>query len=61
MTACSVRNRSCCATWSGSAARYYKARCNLELDTGTAVENYHGYCGNAATLELLDRADVAPH
>ena len=39
---------------------HHKARCNLELVTGTVVENYHGYCGNAATLESLDRADVAP-
>jgi uncharacterized protein YjiS (DUF1127 family) len=38
----------------------HKARCNLELVTGTAAENYPGYCGNASTLESLDRADVAP-
>ena len=38
----------------------HKARCDRELADGTAVENYHGYCGNAATLESLDRADLAP-
>ncbi|WP_027533279.1 DUF6455 family protein [Bradyrhizobium sp. WSM3983] len=38
-----------------------KARCNLELVTGAAAENYPGYCGNAATLESLDRAEIAPH
>ncbi|WP_441233114.1 DUF6455 family protein [Bradyrhizobium sp. 930_D9_N1_4] len=37
-----------------------KARCNLELVTGAVVENYPGYCGNASTLESLERADVAP-
>ena len=39
----------------------HKAQCDRDLADGTAAENYHGYCGNAATLESLDRADVAPH
>ena len=39
----------------------HKARCDRELADGTAVENYHGYCGNAATLESLDRTEIAPH
>src|SRR5215471_16416546 len=34
----------------------HKARCDRDLADGTAVENYHGYCGNAATMESLDRA-----
>ncbi|UPJ58610.1 hypothetical protein [Bradyrhizobium sp. 192] len=38
----------------------HKARCDRDLADGTAAENYHGYCGNASTLESLDRADVAP-
>lgn len=38
----------------------HKAQCDRDLADGTAAENYHGYCGNAATLESLDRADVAP-
>ncbi|MBK3661813.1 hypothetical protein JJE66_11195 [Bradyrhizobium diazoefficiens] len=38
----------------------HKAQCDRDLAHGTAVENYHGYCGNASTLESLDRADVAP-
>ncbi|WGD52519.1 DUF6455 family protein [Bradyrhizobium sp. CB1650] len=38
-----------------------KAQCDRDLAGGTAAENYHGYCGNAATLESLDRADLAPH
>jgi len=37
----------------------HKARCDRELADGTAAETYHGYCGNAATLESLDRADHA--
>jgi hypothetical protein len=39
---------------------HHKAQCDRDLADGTAAENYHGYCGNAATLESLDRADVAP-
>jgi hypothetical protein len=39
----------------------HKAQCDRDLADGTAAENYHGYCGNAATLESLDRADVASH
>src|SRR6478752_6840327 len=38
---------------------HQKARCDRDLADGTAAENYHGYCGNAATLESLDRADLA--
>ncbi|PJG50415.1 hypothetical protein CVM73_36555 [Bradyrhizobium forestalis] len=37
-----------------------KVQCDRDLADGTAAENYHGYCGNAATLESLDRADLAP-
>ncbi|RZM98407.1 hypothetical protein CWO91_37200 [Bradyrhizobium genosp. SA-3] len=37
-----------------------KGQCDRDLADGTAAENYHGYCGNAATLESLDRADLAP-
>ena len=36
-----------------------KAQCHRDLADGTAAENYHGYCGNAATLESLDRKDHA--
>ena len=39
----------------------HKAQCVRDLADGTAPENYHGYCGNAATLESLDRADHAQH
>jgi hypothetical protein len=39
---------------------HHKAQCDRDLTEGTAAENYHGYCGNAATLESLDRADLAP-
>ena len=39
----------------------HKGPCNRDLADGTAPENYHGYCGNAATLESLDRADVTTH
>lgn len=39
---------------------HHKARCDRDLADGTAAENYHGYCGNASTLESLDRASVAP-
>ncbi|BAC45762.1 blr0497 [Bradyrhizobium diazoefficiens USDA 110] len=38
----------------------HKGQCDRDLADGTAAENYHGYCGNAATLESLDRADLAP-
>jgi len=38
----------------------HKGQCDRDLAEGTAAENYHGYCGNASTLESLDRADVAP-
>jgi hypothetical protein len=38
-----------------------KAHCHRDLADGTAAENYHGYCGNAATLESLDRKEVSPH
>jgi hypothetical protein len=40
---------------------HHKGQCDRDLANGTAAENYHGYCGNAATLESLDRADVTPH
>ena len=39
----------------------HKAQCDRDLADGTAAENYHGYCGNAATLESLDRTEVASH
>ena len=39
----------------------HKGQCDRDLADGTAAENYHGYCGNAATLESLDRADVTTH
>ncbi|WP_342736527.1 hypothetical protein [Bradyrhizobium sp. B117] len=39
----------------------HKGQCDRDLADGTAAENYHGYCGNASTLESLERADVAPH
>src|SRR3954467_171195 len=29
----------------------HKSQCDRDLADGTAAENYHGYCGNAATLE----------
>ncbi|MBR0782756.1 DUF6455 family protein [Bradyrhizobium iriomotense] len=38
----------------------HKGECDRDLAEGTAAENYHGYCANAATLESLDRADLAP-
>ncbi|TQF29967.1 hypothetical protein [Bradyrhizobium sp. UNPA324] len=38
----------------------HKAQCDRDLADGTAAENYHGYCANAATLESLDHADVVP-
>ncbi len=37
----------------------HKGECDRDLAKGTAAENYHGYCGNASTLESLDRADHA--
>ncbi|UPK30824.1 hypothetical protein [Bradyrhizobium sp. 195] len=39
----------------------HKGQCDRDLADGTAAENYHGYCGDASTLESLARADVAPH
>jgi hypothetical protein len=39
---------------------HQKGQCDRDLANGTAAENYHGYCGNASTLESLDRAGVAP-
>jgi hypothetical protein len=38
-----------------------KGQCDRDLAAGTAAENYHGYCANAATLESLDRAEIVPH
>ena len=38
----------------------HKGQCDRDLADGTAAANYHGYCANAATIEALDRADVAP-
>jgi hypothetical protein len=38
----------------------HKGQCDRDLASGTAAENYPGYCGNAATLESLNRADLAP-
>ena len=38
-----------------------KAQCDRELANGTAAETYQGYCGNASTLETLDRAGATPH
>jgi len=38
----------------------HKGQCDRDLAEGTAAENYPGYCGNASTLESLERADVAP-
>lgn len=39
----------------------HKGQCDRDLAHGTAAENYHGYCGNAATLESLDRAEAVQH
>lgn len=39
---------------------HHKAQCDRDLADGIAAENYHGYCGNASTLESLDRTEVAP-
>ncbi|QAU44264.1 DUF6455 family protein [Bradyrhizobium guangzhouense] len=39
----------------------HKGQCDRDLADGTAAEKYHGYCGNAATLESLDRNEVASH
>lgn len=36
-----------------------EGQCDRDLASGTAAENYHGYCANASTLESLDRADLA--
>jgi uncharacterized protein YjiS (DUF1127 family) len=38
----------------------HKGQCDRDLAHGAAAENYHGYCGNASTLESLNRADLAP-
>lgn len=38
----------------------HKGQCDRDLAEGTAAENYHGYCANAAALESLNRADLAP-
>ncbi len=38
----------------------HKGECDRDLADGTAAENYHRYCANAATLESLDRTDVVP-
>jgi hypothetical protein len=38
----------------------HKGQCDRELADGTAVENYHGFCANASTLESLDRAAIVP-
>jgi uncharacterized protein YjiS (DUF1127 family) len=37
----------------------HKGECDRDLAHGTAAQNYHAYCGNASTLESLDRADHA--
>ena len=39
----------------------HKAQCDRELAGGTAAENYQGYCGNASTLETLNRPGAASH
>ena len=39
----------------------HKPQCDRDLADGSAAENYHGYCGNAATLEALDRTEVKSH
>lgn len=39
---------------------HQKGQCDRDLASGTAAENYPGYCANASTLESLDRADLAP-
>ena len=39
----------------------HKRQCDRELADGSAAENFHGYCGNAATLESLDRAEIVPY
>ena len=38
---------------------HHKAQCDRDLADGAAAENYYGYCGNASTLESLDRTRVA--
>lgn len=35
----------------------HKGQCDRDLASGTAAENYHGYCGNASTLESLERTE----
>lgn len=39
----------------------HKAQCDRDLAAGTAAENYHGYCGNASTLESLNSSGAVPH
>ena len=39
----------------------HKGQYDRDLADSTAAENYHGYRGNAATLESLDRSEVASH
>ncbi|MBR0791340.1 hypothetical protein JQ631_19870 [Bradyrhizobium manausense] len=38
---------------------HHKAKCHRELAHGTAAENFHGYCGNATTMESLGRTEIA--
>ena len=38
-----------------------KRQCDRDRAAGSAAENFHGYCGNAATLESLDRAEIVPY
>jgi len=38
---------------------HHKAQCDRDLADGAAAENHYGYCGNASTLESLDRTRVA--
>jgi hypothetical protein len=38
----------------------HKPQCDRDLVSGTAAENYQGYCPNASTLETLDRTALAP-
>ena len=38
----------------------HKPQCDCDLVSGTAAENYQGYCPNASTLETLDRTALAP-
>ncbi|OAF00816.1 hypothetical protein AYJ54_30200 [Bradyrhizobium centrolobii] len=39
----------------------HKSQCDRDLADGTAAENYQGYCGNASTLESLDRDATTTH